>query len=258
MKERLTQIDLAKAYGKHSYQILDLNYREKILNHPLVQGLFTIGKYFVIVGNVKTWKTEFLGGDIEDITGFGYKEIKQREADFLMTFATQNHVSFLLEVVKLAIGYLQQRPIQERERIFAVYFFQARKKNGDIITIQQQSIPILFDANKFPYVFTNIITDITHLGLTKIPQATVINRAANEIFHVEPESLNLTKNREIFTEREKEILRLLVKGYSSKQIANQTGITFETARTHRKKILKKAGLRNTTQLVGYAVTNGLV
>jgi DNA-binding CsgD family transcriptional regulator len=258
MKHTLSQLDLAKAFGKHQYQIMDLNYREKILNHPLVKGLFTIGKYFVMVGNMKTMKIEYLGGDCKEITGFTESEINKRHAEFLMSFAIPEDLHFILEVVKIAIQYLQSRPVDERDQIYVIYFYRARKKKEELMTIEHQSIPILFDAKTIPYVFTNILTEISHLGLTNIPQSTLINRANGDIFHINPESLQLIKHQDEFSEREKEIIRYLAKGLTSKQIANQLHISYETARTHRKNILKKAGLINTAQLIGYAITQGLI
>lgn len=258
MTKAVTPIDLAKAYGKHDYQILDANYKAKIFNHPLVQGLFTVGNYFVLVGNMKTMKTEFIGGGIEQITGFNKTEAAKRNAEFLLSFAVPEDRIFNTEAVKVAINYLMGRPKEERELIFLVYFYRARKKNGEVVAIQHQSIPILFDANNIPYVFTNIFTDISYLGVTNLPMATLINRANGDVFHVSPDSLNLIPQQELFSDREKQVIRLLVKGNTSKGIAEALAISYETARTHRKNILKKAGLSNTTQLVGYALTQGIL
>jgi DNA-binding CsgD family transcriptional regulator len=161
-------------------------------------------------------------------------------------------------VVKIAIQYLQSRPVDERDQIYVIYFYRAHKKNKEMMTIEHQSIPILFDNRKIPYVFTNIFTEINHLGLTNIPQSTLINRANGDIFHINPDSLQLVKHQDDFSEREKEIIRFLAKGLTSKQIANQLNISYETARTHRKNILRKSGLNNTAQLIGYAITQALI
>jgi len=258
MKKTLNQIDLAKAYGKHNYHITDLNYREKIINHPIVQGLFTIGNYAVMVGNMKTWQTEYLSGDWIGITEYSESEIKKRGAEFLMNFVVEDAQAFNMEVVKLSIRYLQQRPVSERNKIFLVYFYQAQTKSGRRITIQHQSVPILFDDKMIPYIFTNIFTDVTHLGLTNIPQSTLINRSNGEVFHIQPDNIDLVSQHDLFSNREKQLIQLLIKGYTSKRIANELGISYETARTHRRNILKKANLKNTTQLVGYALTHGLI
>lgn len=159
-------IDLAKAFGKQNFIIYDGQYKTKLANHPLVQGLWTVGRYFVLVSNMQTWDTELVSGDCLQITGYQPEEIESMKAEFIMNYSIQSDISFNLNVVKLGMQYLHQRPKEEREFIYAVYFYRAQKKDGQIITVQQQSIPVLFDEHKVPYIFSNIFTDITYLGVT--------------------------------------------------------------------------------------------
>lgn len=49
--------------------------------------------------------------------------------------------------------------------------------------------------------------------------------------------------------REREIVRLLAKGLSSKKIAYKLGISVHTVDTHRRNMLRKTGSTNTAQLV---------
>ncbi|MBC8275278.1 MAG: response regulator transcription factor [Chloroflexi bacterium] len=60
------------------------------------------------------------------------------------------------------------------------------------------------------------------------------------------------------TQQELEIVKLLVKGATNKEIAETLFITENTAKVHLKNILGKLGLRNRQQVVAYAVQRGLV
>jgi DNA-binding CsgD family transcriptional regulator len=51
--------------------------------------------------------------------------------------------------------------------------------------------------------------------------------------------------------REIEILGLIMIGYTNRQIADRLFISFETVRSHRKKILEKTGARNTAALINH-------
>ena len=62
---------------------------------------------------------------------------------------------------------------------------------------------------------------------------------------------------EPLTEREKEVIGLLGRGASNKEIASALFITERTARTHVSNILGKLGLASRTQAALYAVQNGL-
>ncbi len=60
------------------------------------------------------------------------------------------------------------------------------------------------------------------------------------------------------TEREREVLRLVVEGKSNKEIAQRLVISPKTASVHRTNIMEKLGVRNSAELVRYALENHLV
>ncbi len=62
---------------------------------------------------------------------------------------------------------------------------------------------------------------------------------------------------EALTDREREVIALLGRGASNKEIASQLFITERTARTHVSNILGKLGLASRTQAALYAVDRGL-
>jgi len=60
------------------------------------------------------------------------------------------------------------------------------------------------------------------------------------------------------TEREKEVLSLIVKEYTNQEIAEKLFISPRTVDAHRRNLLQKTGARNTAGLVTYAFQHGLV
>jgi len=59
------------------------------------------------------------------------------------------------------------------------------------------------------------------------------------------------------SEREKEVLKLICKGYSNPEIAKELIISPRTIDGHRAKLLEKTGAKNAANLVMYAVKHGL-
>lgn len=59
----------------------------------------------------------------------------------------------------------------------------------------------------------------------------------------------LTRRYSSLTERQKEILKLLVVGNSSKDIAKNLGISERTVATHKKQIMGKLGIKDKNQVV---------
>ena len=60
------------------------------------------------------------------------------------------------------------------------------------------------------------------------------------------------------TERELEVLRLIVDGLTSREIAESLVISPNTVERHRQNIMSKLGLHNRAELVRYAISKGLV
>lgn len=63
---------------------------------------------------------------------------------------------------------------------------------------------------------------------------------------------------EQLSEREKEVLGWIAKGYSNKEIADRLVISVKTVETHKAHIMEKLGLKTRPDLVKYALKKGLL
>ena len=77
--------------------------------------------------------------------------------------------------------------------------------------------------------------------------------------------MDLVKGRETskndpaeLTDREREVLELIVEEYTNQEIADKLYISIRTVDAHRRNLLQKTGAKNTAGLVTYAVRHGLV
>ncbi|MBW3551018.1 MAG: response regulator transcription factor [Proteobacteria bacterium] len=60
------------------------------------------------------------------------------------------------------------------------------------------------------------------------------------------------------TPREREVFHLIVEGLTTKEIARRLDISVKTAENHRTRVLAKLDVRNTAELVRYALRRGLL
>lgn len=70
-------------------------------------------------------------------------------------------------------------------------------------------------------------------------------------FHLKP-------NQEVLSERETEVLKLLVAGKANKEIADKLNISTHTVITHRKNISQKTGIKSVSGLTIYAVLKDII
>ncbi|MFT3916402.1 MAG: response regulator transcription factor [Anaeromyxobacteraceae bacterium] len=63
---------------------------------------------------------------------------------------------------------------------------------------------------------------------------------------------------ETLTDREKQVLRLVAEGKSTKDVAAILEIAVKTAMSHREHVMRKLGVHNRTELVRFAIAHGVV
>ena len=61
----------------------------------------------------------------------------------------------------------------------------------------------------------------------------------------------------MLTDRETDVLRLVAKGMTARQIGARLGLSHRTVETHVQNTLRKLQLHNRSQLVRYAIEQGL-
>jgi DNA-binding NarL/FixJ family response regulator len=81
--------------------------------------------------------------------------------------------------------------------------------------------------------------------------------------HAHPQGRNLPPlpqllQQKVLSDREIEVMSLIVQGYINKEIADLLNIGLSTVITHRRNIMDKLGFKSVSALTIYAVTHGYV
>ncbi len=109
-----------------------------------------------------------------------------------------------------------------------------------------QIFPIMFDENDCPVLGMYIIHDVEPFLIKDIWWCRY--KLDDKIFVYHCENGQLTEG-DILTPRESEILKLLVEGASSKEIASSLFLSVNTVDNHRRNMLKKTGAVDTSALI---------
>jgi two-component system response regulator NreC len=78
---------------------------------------------------------------------------------------------------------------------------------------------------------------------------------------LQPQHTSPQKDRstvETITTREEEVLKLIVQGYTNKQVAEELGISIRTVEGHRANLTEKLGIRSRVDLLRYARDHHLI
>ncbi len=95
---------------------------------------------------------------------------------------------------------------------------------------------------------TDVIGAIDELRAGGAPMTSAVARRVLHLMASDRYAGQKIEN-ELLTNRERELLDLLVKGYSYKMLAQELNISIETIRTHIKKIYKKLQVNSATEAV---------
>ncbi len=85
-----------------------------------------------------------------------------------------------------------------------------------------------------------------------------ISEKVIHVFLVGNKTNTLQTRWETLTSREREILKLIAEGYTSKYIAEHYGLSIKTIEKHRSNMMKKLGLHNVSALTTFAIGQGIV
>ena len=215
-----------------------LDFYEQILEHlPVVLCIHTFTGQQIVSSLVNNWCNQFA----LDTIGYTRNEIKAMGFDFFVRIIHPADLDLLL-------NQLNQCP--QRSTHTQIFQYRLRPKHQtDYHLMVGQGIPLDYHADGSGKTILHVMLDLTA-----------------QLDHDSPLQLVLKQSRRLknewqchaLTKRETEILGSIASGLTDHEIGDKFFISFATAKTHRNKILKKLGLKNTASLVAFAVECGLV
>ncbi|NGY81458.1 response regulator transcription factor [Bacillus megaterium] len=131
-----------------------------------------------------------------------------------------------------------------------------------VITVSDD-ITDLFDALKKGaqgYLLKNLQSEVwyNYLRAFALDEVPMSKEIAFQILKEFPQETSIKKPDTPLSARELEVLQLVAKGLSNRDISAQLFISEHTVKSHLKNILSKLHLENRVQLTSYAFQNGLM
>lgn len=127
-------------------------------------------------------------------------------------------------------------------------FFKEHKRKTIVLTTSQETQSVL---DKFHCLNVNVSETVLIKSLLSLEQ-----RAHADSSGIRP--LVSSNMQKVLSEREVEVLILIVQGFLNKEIADKLSISLSTVITHRKNIMDKLKRKSVGALTIYAVMNGYV
>lgn len=117
--------------------------------------------------------------------------------------------------------------------------------------VRNKTVCVLTDAVCVPNAFA------CHFLQVHVSQESIVTQLRQALQGERRTALSAENGKELSV-REKDVLQLIVKGLTNKDIADKLYISLNTVLTHRKNITAKLGIKTIPGLTFYAITNGMI
>jgi len=216
---------------------------------------FALGPYYYYVLNVTDSTLSNFNPDI--LTLHGLNEFPEHLKE-IIDLIHPDDLPFVLEAeawtieIMLTIGYEHQLHLKTG------YCFRMLIANGTYELFNHQAMHTAKDENGRLVQALNIHTNINLITTTNNYIATVSGIGYRNDFYQKAFKIEKIEDKldERLTKRELEILLLLTRSYTDKEIAEILCISYHTVRTHHKNILKKTKSKNSFELLKRSLENG--
>lgn len=201
-------------------------------------------------------QTLYVNKKIENLFGYPVTEIIQGGIQFIVAIA---HASDFPKLVASHTTYAFQvraHDFDPRSFLFHRYEWTAVKKSNQHIGVACLTVPLTFtERREIEFAVGFIIADgeqsesVEHDIIAILKK---IKQRHNELAIAVKDQTSLPgirPNHPVISSRELQVLQLLAKGLSTKEIASKLGISSHTAESHRKHLLGKFGAKNSAELM---------
>ena len=248
-------------FWKSMQDNLPLDFEKKFHEHTsLLDELAHNNETLFLLFDRTKWRIQYFGKNMESIFGYSNSELKKYNTQLVFRALAPHHLSFPLTMSKwIHKVYTSADGIKASNRPkFSYCGLQLQHKDGHLLSLLVQYLSIAKDTTGFSTNGVLIVEDASHLLKGDFYWARCSCSETGQFFGYYNSNKKSENSQDIISEREKEILLLIAKGYSSKEIAEQLFIAQNTVDRHRKNMIARTGAKNTTALVHICRRVGII
>lgn len=226
--------------------------------YSIKRGLADIIPCAIYIINYQTQEFLFVSEGCKDILGHNSKEFKSNGVALQEdNYHPEDSKVMSNEIFRKFVAYCKSLPIGEHKNARFSLNFRYLKGGKSYVKIFRQYVVLETDKEGNPLLSLCICTDITSqksddkiiFSISHFNEKRVLEEVSTETF------FNAT---DFISKKETEVLKCILKGLTSAEIAEKLKISFFTVKAHRRNILEKTKCKNSPDLLNYALTKGII
>lgn len=227
-----------------------------------IQKLIDSDKYlpysstFFCITNTQSLTFEYISKNYRSCLGLDQKDLMTKGMRYFWSRIHPEDLENWLKALNELMEFTLEN-IKEEDRPRANYTWNYRFKNAqDIyVNIIQNTTPLAFDSLGKPIIGLAHYTVLHPNVKMDITASAKLLNAQDEYETIYFNTFSQKLLSAGISHRERDVIRLLVLDYSSKEISEKLNISSHTVDTHRRNILKKLNISSTGQLIGMLKLN---
>ena len=190
------------------------------------------------------------------LCGHTAEEIKEMGYLFYFKYVIEKDQDLLLKINTVGFDFYEKIPLEQRKFHTISYDYHLKNQEGKIFLINQKLTPLFLtdDGKIWKAICIISLSNEQDSGNIKI-----YKKGENKIFRYDLEGdFWKTEEKINLSDREKEVLRFSIRGFTINEIAENIFVSPDTVKFHRRKLFNKLEVANISEAIVFATNNKLI
>jgi len=183
------------------------------------------------------------------IFGHGYETLMKMDIPDFFAIVHADDLPF----VKLCLEFIRScEPYDPETHRFTIYF-RVKNSDGKYVHIRNENIAVKTEHNSYLYLmlFSNVSNDEKFFQV-RLEVSKNIKGVFSNVYTYNPKQPD-----KVITPRQNDIVRLILKGFTNQEIADQLSVSIYTVKNHKQMLFKKVNVKNSIELANYVRRSSL-
>ncbi|WP_242204942.1 LuxR C-terminal-related transcriptional regulator [Aestuariivivens insulae] len=211
---------------------------------------------FFCVTNTQDLTFQYVSKNAKACLGIEAQELQSQGMRYFWSRIHPDDIDKWLKALNDLMAFtLSEIALSDRKQMSYTWNYRFKNIKGEYVNIIQNTTPLEFDAQMKPIIGLAHYTVLNSKIKMPVTASAKFLNANNEYETKYYNNFSQKLLTDGISNRERDIVRLLVLNYTSKEIADKLNISSNTVDTHRRNILKKLNISSTGELVGLLKMN---
>ena len=217
-------------------------------SHPLISPAMNVGNCVIAVIDIKSMQYIYTSPNYAEFTGWEEEDFKKGGVQFAFSRLHPNDQIGVTIFSELINNFFKKLTDAEKGYCRSFWDFQIRNNKGEYVKVIQQDCALKYNAEGLIEELLVFVLKIDNVTSTK-NQHLRMTCGNKNLFYKFDHKLKTNTQLQLLSDREMQIVKLIAKSKSLKQVAAELNISFNTVKAHSTKMMQKLQVNDALEMV---------